>query len=83
MSTSFKTKLARLIEKAKLGNGLRKHGLVRIFGEMVDLIWGPHPTATERLEEVPLLCALAGGQSGSPARAPSIVPFARTFVTRG
>jgi len=63
----FKTKLARLIEKAKLGSGPRKHGLVRIFGEMVDLMWGSHPTATARLEElwnevieihsVPLLCA--------------------------
>src|SRR5579863_8880550 len=68
----FKTKIDRKIERAKLGNGARKHGLVRVFGEMVDLIWGPHPQATERLEElwneiirihsVPLLCAysLAG-----------------------
>jgi hypothetical protein len=63
----FKTKIDRLIEKAKLGTGRRKHGLVRVFGEMVDLIWTPHPKATQRLEElwneviqvhsVPLLCA--------------------------
>ena len=42
-------------------------GWSRVFGEMVNLIWGSHPTATERLEElwnevieihsVPLLCA--------------------------
>ena len=68
----FKTRIDRMIEKAKLGTGGRKHGLVRVFGEMVDLIWAPHPRATERLEElwneviqvhsVPLLCAysLAG-----------------------
>ena len=68
----FKSKIDRMIEKAKLGSGSRKHGLVRVFGEMVDLVWAPHPRATERLEElwneiikihsVPLLCAycLAG-----------------------
>jgi hypothetical protein len=61
-----------MIEKAKLGTGGRKHGIVRVFGEMVDLIREPHPKATQRLEElwnevirihsVPLLCAysLAG-----------------------
>jgi hypothetical protein len=74
----FRTKIDRMIEKAKLGNGGRKHGLVRVFGEMVDLIWAPHPKATERLEElwndvikihsVPLLCAysLAGTLNGLP-----------------
>jgi hypothetical protein len=74
----FKTKLDRMIEKAKLGSGSRKHGLVRIFGEMVDLIWESHPKATERLEElwneviqihsVPLLCAysLAGMPNALP-----------------
>ena len=74
----FKTKIDRMIEKAKLGTGLRKHGLVRVFGEMVDLIWAPHPQATERLEElwnevirihsVPLLCAysLAGKPNALP-----------------
>jgi hypothetical protein len=68
----FKTKIDRMIERAKLGTGSRKHGLVRVFGEMVDLMWGPYPQATERLEElwneiirihsVRLLCAysLAG-----------------------
>ena len=63
----FKTKIDRLIERAKLGTGSRKHGLVRVFGEIVDLIRASHPRATERLEElwneviqihsVPLLCA--------------------------
>jgi hypothetical protein len=76
----FKTKIDRMIEKAKLGTGARKHGLVRVFGEMVDLIWGPHPKATERLEElwnevirihsVPLLCAysIAGTPNALPWR---------------
>jgi len=74
----FKTKIDRMIERARLGTGVRKHGLVRVFGEMVDLIWGPHPHATERLEElwnevirvhsVPLLCAysLAGTPHALP-----------------
>ena len=74
----FKTKIDRMIEKAKLGTGTRKHGLVRVFGEMVDLIWAPHPKATARLEElwndvikvhaVPLLCAysLAGTLNALP-----------------
>jgi len=76
----FKTKIARMIEKAKMGSGSRKHGLVRVFGEMVDLIWAPHPKATERLEElwneviqihsVPLLCAysLAGTTNTLPSQ---------------
>jgi hypothetical protein len=76
----FKTKIDRMIEKAKLGTGARKHGVVRVFGEMVDLIWAPHPKATERLEElwnevigihsVPLLCAY------SLARTPNALPQA-------
>jgi hypothetical protein len=75
----FKTKIDRMIEKAKLGSGNRKHGLVRVFGEMVDLIWKPNPKATERLEElwnevisihsVPLLCAYS--LSGTPEGLPS------------
>ncbi|MBZ5675636.1 MAG: MEDS domain-containing protein [Acidobacteriia bacterium] len=74
----FKTKIDRMIERAKLCSGSRKHGPVRVFGEMVDLIWEPHPRATERLEElwneiirihsVPLLCAysLAGTPNALP-----------------
>jgi hypothetical protein len=75
----FKTKIDRMIEKAKLGSGTRKHGLVRVFGEMVDLIWKPNPKATERLEElwnevisihsVPLLCAYS--LSGTPDALPN------------
>jgi len=73
----FKSKIDRIIERAKLGNGSRKHGLVRVFGEMVDVIWGQHREATVRLEElwnevirvhsVPLLCAysLASTQNTS------------------
>jgi hypothetical protein len=74
----FKTKIDRLIERAKLGAGYRRHGVVRVFGEMVDLIWQPHPKATKRLEElwndviqihsVPLLCAYS--LSGSSVRLP-------------
>jgi len=65
----FKTKIGAIIEKAKAGILKRP---VRVFGEMVDLIWTTSPKATRRLEElwndvidrhgVPLLCAysLAG-----------------------
>ncbi len=64
----FKTKLGGMIEKAKRG-GKGKDRPVRVFGEMVDLIWTLNPKATQRLEElwneviekhsVPLLCAYA------------------------
>lgn len=58
----FKTKIGGVIEEAK------SHGRpVRVFGEMVSLIWQSQQRATERLEElwnqviqehsVPLLCA--------------------------
>jgi hypothetical protein len=65
----FKTRLGGMIEKAKGGNGKGKDRPVRVFGEMVDLIWMSHPKATHRLEElwndvikthsIPLLCAYA------------------------
>jgi len=63
-----KVTLGRLIEKAR---GASTNGEVRVFGEMVDLIWLPNPKATQRLEElwnqvikvhsVPLLCAYSLG----------------------
>lgn len=68
----FKTKLGGMIEKAKAGAGNGTNRPVRVFGEMVDLLWKSSPRTTQRLEElwnqvisahsVPLLCAysLAG-----------------------
>jgi len=63
----FKTNIGGMIETAKAGSLNGKQRQVRVFGEMVDLIWTPNPKATERLEElwnqvirahsVPLLCA--------------------------
>jgi len=63
-----KTTIGRLIEKARAASS---NGEVRVFGEMVDLIWLPNPKATQRLEElwnqviklhsVPLLCAYSLG----------------------
>ncbi|MDP9114271.1 MAG: MEDS domain-containing protein [Acidobacteriota bacterium] len=67
----FKTSLIGMIEKAKIGQDGNERP-VRVFGEMVDLLWKADPLTTQRLEElwndvieaesVPLLCAysLAG-----------------------
>ena len=69
----FKTKVGGMIEKAKAG-GKDQNRPVRLFGEMVDLLWRTDARSTQRLEElwndvieahsVPLLCAysLAGTQ---------------------
>ncbi len=64
----FKTTAGHLIETARAAS---TNGEVRVFGEMVDLIWIPNPKATQRLEElwnqviklhsVPLLCAYSLG----------------------
>jgi len=66
----FKTIFGAMIAKAKMFNG--KPRTVRVFGEMVDLLWQSNPRITQRIEElwnevietysVPLLCAysLAG-----------------------
>jgi len=68
----FKTVVGNLIENAK-----KRGGGVRVFGEMVDLIWKTNLQSTERLEQlwnkvieahsVPLLCAysLAGSKPHS------------------
>jgi hypothetical protein len=70
----FKTKLGRMIERAKYAGSRRRS--VRVFGEIVDLLWQADPYTTQRLEElwnevieahsVPLLCAysLAGIRPG-------------------
>jgi len=65
-----KITIGTLIEKARAASSNRE---VRVFGEMVDLIWLPNPKATQRLEElwnqviklhsVPLLCAYSLGGS--------------------
>lgn len=69
----FTTALGGLIETAKAGRGQGCARPVRVFGEIVDLIWMSNLTATQRLEElwnqvieahsVPLLCAY--GLSGA------------------
>ena len=60
----FKTTIGDLIVKARVRSATRS---VRVFGEMVDLMWASNPKATHRMEElwneviaahsVPLLCA--------------------------
>jgi hypothetical protein len=71
----FKTEIGAIIEKARSANGQRRS--VRVFGEMVDLLWKSNPRITQRIEElwnevidayaVPLLCAysLAGTKPGA------------------
>jgi hypothetical protein len=71
----FKTTFGAMIEKARSFNG-KRHS-VRVFGEMVDLLWQSNPRITQRIEElwnevidahsVPLLCAysLAGIKPGA------------------
>ncbi len=65
----FKTIVGDLIEKARTFFGSGGSRPVRVFGEMVNLIWGYDIKSTTRLEElwnqviathsVPLLCAYA------------------------
>jgi len=74
----FKTTIGELIEKAKAGRDGHPSRPVRVFGEMVDLIWKTQLQSTERLEQlwndliethsVPLLCAysLAGSKGALP-----------------
>ena len=71
----FKAIFGAMIEQAKAYNGKRRP--VRVFGEMVDLLWQSNPRITQRIEElwsdvieahsVPLLCAysLAGIKPGA------------------
>jgi hypothetical protein len=63
----FKNKIANMIQTAMFSGGINRP--VRVFGEMVSLMWTDNPHATERLEQlwndviaahkVPLLCAYA------------------------
>src|SRR6202035_3526473 len=74
----FKAKIGAMIEKAKEGGGDKKPRPVRVFGEMVDLIWKSDPKTTERLEQLwnevikthsaTLLCAYS--LSGTPHALP-------------
>lgn len=64
----FKMRVGELIRQGKSASS---SGQVRVFGEIVNLLWEPDPKSTQRLEElwndvikfhsVPLLCAYALG----------------------
>lgn len=70
----FKTTIRAMIDQTRLGDANRP---VRVFGEMVNLIWQTERSATERLEElwddvireysVPLLCAYGLAASKEPS----------------
>ncbi len=76
----FKTTVGMMITQARATCGGRG---VRVFGEMVDLIWRSKLRATERLEElwndviqqhsVPLLCAYALTGTESEAFPPALL----------
>jgi hypothetical protein len=69
----FKINIGRRIMNAKWGAVNHPNRPVRLFGEMVDLLWETHLKTTQRLEElwndiieayrVPLLCAYSLGGS--------------------
>jgi hypothetical protein len=76
----FKLKVGGMIKRAKAASTGRR---VRVFGEMVSLIWQSRQQATERLEElwnevieehsVPLLCAYALAGTKPDAFPPSLL----------
>ena len=73
--------LQKIMIDAKSSGGKRRS--VRVFGEMVDLIWTSRPATTQRLEElwnqviaehsVPLLCAYSLGGSRPPKLTESLL----------
>lgn len=77
----FSNKVGGLIRTAMSSGG--KSRPVRVFGEMVNLLWTDSPHATERLEqlwntviaehEVPLLCAYALGGSRATCLPESLI----------
>jgi hypothetical protein len=83
----FKTGLGSMIDTARKHSGRTRP--VRLFGEMVDLIWISNPKATLRLEElgneviqshsVTVLCAYSVGGS-KPASVPSVLLACHSHV---
>jgi len=79
----FKTSIGRKILSARWGAANHPNRPVRLFGEMVDLLWEAHPNTTQRMEElwndiiethrVPLLCAYSLGGSKPNALPPSLL----------
>ena len=76
----FQIIVGDLITKSKTAS---LNGQVRVFGEVVNLLWMPNPRATERLEElwnglikihsVPLLCAYSLGRNRPKTITPSLL----------
>jgi KaiC/GvpD/RAD55 family RecA-like ATPase len=73
-SRLFESGVRKIIDQAKLSSGSRPPRKVRIFGEMVSLLWKASPAAAQSLEElwnqaikthsVSLLCTYAlGGEA--------------------
>jgi hypothetical protein len=70
----FKAGIKTLIERARRHEGTGRHREVRLFGEMVSLLWPDNSAAAERLEElgnevieeysIPILCAYSVGGPG-------------------
>jgi len=70
-SSLFESSVRKIIDQAKVSSGSRPPRRVRIFGEMVSLLWNASPEAAQSLEEmwnraikthsVSLLCTYALG----------------------
>ena|SRR5579863_6372999 len=70
-SSLFENSVRKIIDQAKVSSGSRPHRKVRVFGEMVSLLWNANPGAAQALEElwnkaitihsVSLLCTYALG----------------------
>jgi hypothetical protein len=77
----FKTKLGKMIAKAKVAGG--HHRQVRVFGEIVDLLWQANAKTVLRMEELwnelikihsaPVLCACSLGGTKPNVFLPSLL----------
>jgi hypothetical protein len=79
----FKAGIKTLIERARRDERSGRNRRVRLFGEMVDLLWPANPAAAERMEElgneiveeysIPILCAYAVGSPGRDQLSESLI----------
>ena len=79
----FREGIKKLIERARRDERTGRNRHVRLFGEMVNLVWPTNRAAAERLEElsneiveeysIPILCAYAVGGPGREQLSESLI----------